>query len=79
MTLFDEPDPPRPRRRWIPRCDDCGRRIWSVSALRRRFGLLLGDTCHRRRARAARRLVLRIRVTSPGHIPGQLDLTDQET
>ncbi|WP_327088548.1 hypothetical protein OIE66_40575 [Nonomuraea sp. NBC_01738] len=76
------PDLPRPRRgrRWTPRCDDCGRRIWSAEALHRRFGLLLGDTCHRRRVRAARRLIIPIRipVRPPGDIPGQIAITDQE-
>lgn len=75
MTLFDTPPPPT-RRRWVPRCDDCGRRIWATQSLYRRFGLLLGGKCHRKRARAARRLVLRITVRPPGHIPGQLDLTE---
>ncbi|MFI9558841.1 hypothetical protein [Nonomuraea endophytica] len=77
--LFPDPDPPPRRRRWTPRCEDCGRRIWSTAALVRRFGRLLGDTCHRRRARAARRLVIPIRipVRDPGHIPGQLTITHQ--
>lgn len=76
--LWPEPELPRPRKRWAPRCDDCGRRIWSTAAIRRRFGLLLGDTCHRRRVRAARRLVIPIRipVRPPGDIPGQLTIHD---
>ena len=75
-----EPEPPPRKRRWVPRCEEngCGRRIWSDRALTRRFGLLLGDTCYRRRARAARRLSIRIAVSSPGHIPGQIAITDLE-
>jgi hypothetical protein len=67
-----------PRRRWIPRCDDCGRRIWAREALTRRFGRLLGGRCHRRRVRAARRLTIRIRIADPGHIPGQLTIGPTE-
>lgn len=76
IPLFPAPDRPPTPRRWLPRCDDCGRRVWSTAALRRRFGRLLGDKCHRKRARAARRLVLRIRVTDPGHIPGQTTIPE---
>ena len=70
------PEPIRPPRRWTPRCQDCGRRIWSPAALRPRYGRLLGDTCHRRRRAQQRRLTLRITFTPPGHIPGQLDLLE---
>ncbi|MFI6484319.1 hypothetical protein ACIBH1_40810 [Nonomuraea sp. NPDC050663] len=70
--------PPRAGRRPVPRCFDCGRRIWSTKALRRRLGLLLGEGCYRKRVQAARltdatrRASIRIRVRSPGHIPTQL-------
>lgn len=69
----------RPGRR-VPRCDDCGRRIWASRSLHRRFGLLLGGGCYRKRARAARRLAVpqRITVRDPGHIPGQLAITDPD-
>lgn len=78
-----EPAPPRRKRGWVPRCEasGCGRRIWSSKALTRRFGLLLGDTCYRRRARearrAGRRITIRITYTPPGDIPGQTDLLEQ--
>ena len=79
IPLFPAPDRPPPTpRRWMPRCDDCKRRIWSADALRRRFGLLLGDKCHRKRVRAQRRrtsrFTFRIPVRRPGRIPGQLTI-----
>ncbi|MGI5286608.1 hypothetical protein ACQEVF_25170 [Nonomuraea polychroma] len=68
--------------RWVPLCDDCGRPIWSARSLKRRFGLLLGGRCYRKRARAARRLAVslstRIPVRPPGDIPGQLAITDSD-
>lgn len=72
LPIWDPPATPR-RRRWVPRCADCGRRIWAAAALRRRYGLLLGGGCHRKRARAARRLTVSVHVVvrDPGHIPGQ--------
>ncbi|MGW6502941.1 hypothetical protein [Nonomuraea angiospora] len=73
---------PRRRGRWVPCCDDCGRRIWSKKSLRRRLGgLLLGGGCYRKRVRATRRLVIssRITVRPPGDIPGQLDITTPHT
>lgn len=86
MTLFElpdpppapEPHPPRRGRKW-KQCEDCRRRIWAAKSLTRRFGLLLGEGCYRKRARAARRLSpsTRITVRPPGHIPGQLDLTQE--
>lgn len=76
LALWD-PTATSPRRRWVPRCEDCGRRIWSTAALRRRFGRLLGGRCHRKRARAARRLTIPIHITvrDPGHIPGQGEIS----
>lgn len=66
-------------RRWIPRCEDCQRRVWAASSLKRRFGKLLGGGCYRKRAqaaRAARRLTIpmTIVVRDPGHIPGQAEI-----
>lgn len=66
------------RRRWVARCDDCKRRIWSPNSVRRRFGRLLGGRCYRKHAAAARRLHIssHIPVRPPGDIPGQVDLLD---
>ncbi|WP_327587059.1 hypothetical protein OHA25_08610 [Nonomuraea sp. NBC_00507] len=76
LAIWELPAPPRWRPRYVPRCEDCGRRIWSQAALRRRFGRLLGGRCHRKRARAARRLIvpMTIVVRDPGHIPGQAEI-----
>ncbi|NJP93932.1 hypothetical protein HCN51_31610 [Nonomuraea sp. FMUSA5-5] len=75
LTVWDPPAPPR-RRRWVPRCEDCGRRIWAAGSLTRRFGRLLGGRCHRKRARAARRLTIPVHIVvrDPGHIPGQIEI-----
>lgn len=75
LAVWDPPAPPR-RRRWVPRCEDCGRRIWAPAALRRRYGLLLGGGCHRKRRQAARRLTIPMTITvrDPGHIPGQVEI-----
>ncbi|WP_250575452.1 hypothetical protein [Nonomuraea sediminis] len=67
-------DPPAlPPRRWLPRCADCGRRVWASTSLHQRFGRLLGGRCYRRRAREQRRLhvTMTIPVRPPGDIPGQ--------
>ncbi|GAA3027629.1 hypothetical protein [Streptosporangium longisporum] len=71
----------RPRRRrtgWVAKCADCNRRIWAESSLRRRFGRHLGGGCYRKRVRASRRLVISqtFTVRPPGHIPGQIAITD---
>ncbi len=79
MTIPLWPDPkPRRRKRWTPRCDDCGRRIWSARALIRWRGLLLGGQCYRKRKRALERLAIPVRITvnPPGDIPGQTDLLE---
>lgn len=78
LVVWDPPAPPRRRRRWVPRCQDCGRRIWSSAALRRRFGRLLGGGCYRKRVRAARQLTIpmTIVVRDPGHIPGQTEIEE---
>lgn len=72
LPIWELAAPPRRRRRQL-RCEDCGRRVWSTAALRRRFGLMLGGGCYRKRAQAARRLTIpmTIIVRDPGHIPGQ--------
>ncbi len=69
LPIWDLPAPPRRRRRWVPRCEDCKRRIWAEKSLRRRLGKILGEGCYRKR----RRLVVpvTIGVRDPGHIPGQ--------
>lgn len=68
--------PALPPRRWVPRCDDCHRRVWASTSLHRRFGRLLGGGCYRKRVRATRRLTiaLHIRVTDPGHVRGQIEI-----
>lgn len=84
MTIPLWPDldpPPRRRRRWQPRCEDCKRKIWAASSLVRRFGLLLGGGCYRKRRRELRqsqqRITVRISFTPPGDIPGQTDLLEE--
>ena len=81
LPLIPE-DRPRRRRRWVPRCEDCNRRLRSPMSLRRRFGLLLGWGCYRRRVRESKRLRIptSIPVRPPGDIPGQteLPLSDQD-
>ncbi|MFB4285679.1 hypothetical protein ACBJ59_61205 [Nonomuraea sp. MTCD27] len=78
LAVWDPPAPPRLRRRWVPRCEDCRRRIWSAKALRRRFGKLLGGGCYAKRRREARRLTIPVHVVvrAPGHIPGQLEIRE---
>lgn len=77
LLLWPEPDPPPEPKRW-PRCDDCGRRIWSPAALRPRHGRHLGSHCYRKRVGNRQRLVIRIAYTPPGDIPGQTELTELE-
>ncbi len=77
----DDPDPPaRSRRRRVPRCDDCGRRVWSHDSLRvGPDGRRRGDKCRRKLARLTPRVRLalgRVRRMAPG--PDQLTITDQE-
>jgi hypothetical protein len=78
LPLWPDLDPPpRPRRRkWQPRCEDCKRKIWAADSLKRRFGLLLGGGCYRKRRRAEKRVVIRITYSPPGDIPGQTDLLE---
>lgn len=70
--------PPRRRRKWIPRCQDCGRRIWAADALVRRYGRLLGGGCYRKRRAHEKRVVIRIAYSPPGDIPGQTDLLEDQ-
>lgn len=80
IPIWEDPDPPpeRSRRRWVPTCDDCGRRIWSPRALRRRFGSHLGSGCYRKRAELRRRITIRIAYSPPGDIPGQLEIQEDQ-
>lgn len=75
LAAWDPPAPPR-RRRWIPRCQDCGRRVWASSSLRRRWGRILGGGCYRKRAQAGRRLTIPVHVVvrDPGHVTGQIEI-----
>ncbi|MGW3346773.1 hypothetical protein ACWDA3_25970 [Nonomuraea rubra] len=78
LLLWDSPAVAlkRTRRRWVARCDDCGRKIWARDSLRRVHGRRLGGRCRRKRLREARRVTIRIHPTDPGHIPGQLDIEE---
>lgn len=68
-------------RRWVPRCDDCGRRVKAAESLRvGPDGRRRGDKCRRAYNRARRRLIIpqTIPVRWWRDIPGQLDLTDPD-
>lgn len=79
LAAWDPPMPQR-RRRWIPRCQDCGRRVWAPSSLSRRWGRILGGGCYRKRVRASRRLTIPVHIVvrAPGHIPGQTEINTTE-
>lgn len=61
-----------------PRCDACGRRIWSPQALTPRLGgRLLGSHCYakaRRTSARAAAFVAAFHIPPPGDIPGQAEI-----
>ncbi|MGP3917653.1 hypothetical protein [Nonomuraea sp. 10N515B] len=71
----------RRRGRWVPRCDDCGRRIRAAESLRvGPDGKRRGDKCRRAYNRARRRLCIptAIPVRTWRDIPGQLAIPDPD-